>query len=370
MDDSAYYEVAKSLEKNPFGVPKKDGDISEAFIGFLRLIYTLEEAGVVRYLDVYPFFKTAQQVANESDRDVEEVKAVLDGAHAKYALMGLGEHDQHALPTIFYIFNYHNRYPQVKPGDLEAANFYQEFFIKEGFYKRYEISDKGTPVFRTIPTNRSIEVNQKVLTSEEAYDRIEGLVTDYIALVPCPCRTRTEKMGIRECRDKFPIGACVIPGDNGRKFVNLGMGRKVTKDQAKKYMDEMQDFGLVINSDNALSPDPIVLCLCCGCCCSQLRGRTKWDNPKAVLASNFIPRAGSDCLMCGTCVDRCFMEALSLDEKASRSVVDPEKCIGCGVCTLACPQETLKLHRFERTKPFNTVLELGITLFTENREDV
>jgi len=71
VNHSIYYEVAKSLEKNPFGVPKKDGDISEAFIGFLGLIYTLEEAGVVRYLDVYPFFKTAQQVANESDRDVD-----------------------------------------------------------------------------------------------------------------------------------------------------------------------------------------------------------------------------------------------------------------------------------------------------------
>jgi NAD-dependent dihydropyrimidine dehydrogenase PreA subunit len=369
MGDSVYYQVAKSLEKNPFGVPKKDSNISKAFIDFLKLIYTSEEARIVQYLDVYPFFKTAQQVADESDRDIEEIKAVLDGAHAKYSLMGLREHDQHALPTIFYIFNYHNRYPEIKPGDLKAANLYQEFFIKEGFYKRFETSDKGTPVFRTIPVGRSIELNQKVLTSEEAHDRINGLNTDNIALVPCPCRTRTEKMGIRECKDKFPIGACIIPGDNGRKFVNLGMGKKVTKDQAKKYMDEMQDFGLVINSDNALSLDPIVICLCCGCCCSQMRGRTKWDNPKAILASNFIPRASDDCLMCGTCIDRCFMQALSLDDEAGRSVVDTEKCIGCGVCALACPQEALKLHRFERTKPFETLIDLGIALYTENSDE-
>ena len=368
MKNSVYYELAKVIEKNPFGIPKVEGEISKAFIDFLKLIYTEEEARIVRYLEPYPFFKTAQQVADESGRNIEEVKAILDGAHVKYALMGLGEKDQHALPTIFYIFNYHQRYPETKAVDLEAARLYQEFFIKEGFYKRYETTDAGTPVFRTIPVKQSIEANQKVLTSEEAHDRIDGLETDFIALVPCPCRTRTEKLGIRECKDKFPIGACIVPGDNGRKFVSLGMGKKATKDQAKKYLDEMQDFGLVIGSDNALFPDPIVICLCCGCCCGQLRGRTKWDNTRAMLASNFIPKAGEDCTMCRTCIDRCFMDALSLDDGAERSVVDPDKCIGCGVCTLGCPQGTLKLYRFERTKPFETVMHLGVAMFTENKK--
>jgi len=100
-----------------------------------------------------------------------------------------------------------------------------------------------------------------------------------------------------------------------------------------------------------------------------MRGRTKWDNPQAILASNFIPRASDDCIMCGTCVDRCFMGARSLDDEAARSVVDPDKCIGCGICTLTCPQGALKLHRFERTKPFDNVMELGIALYTENSED-
>jgi NAD-dependent dihydropyrimidine dehydrogenase PreA subunit len=177
-----------------------------------------------------------------------------------------------------------------------------------------------------------------------------------------------EKLETRECKDTFPIGACVIPGDNGRKFVDLGMGKKATKEQAKAYIDEMVNLGLVVNSDNALSPDPIVICLCCGCCCSQMRGRTKWDNPQAILASNFVPKAGDDCVMCGTCVDRCVLEALSIDDAAGKAVVNPDRCIGCGVCTLTCPQETLKLHRLERSEPFATAIELGLALFAENHE--
>jgi len=134
MAASDYHKIAQSLENNPLGIPMVRGEISQAFIDFLKLIYTPEEAAVVKHLNVYPMFKAAQDVTEESGREVEEVKAILDGAHARYALMGLG--DSHALPTIFYIFNYHNRYPEIRPGDLEAARLYKQFFIEEGFYKQ------------------------------------------------------------------------------------------------------------------------------------------------------------------------------------------------------------------------------------------
>jgi Fe-S-cluster-containing dehydrogenase component len=59
---------------------------------------------------------------------------------------------------------------------------------------------------------------------------------------------------------------------------------------------------------------------------------------------------------------------LSLNDDAGMAVVDPEKCVGCGICTFTCHQEALKLHRHERSKPFETVRELIKTVATENRE--
>jgi len=88
----------------------------------------------------------------------------------------------------------------------------------------------------------------------------------------------------------------------------------------------------------------------------------------ALLPSNFIPQAGEDCLSCGMCVDRCFFDALTIDDESERAVVDAEKCIGCGVCTLTCPQETLKLIRLERASPFKTTKEMVKTIAMENRE--
>ena len=134
-----------------------------------------------------------------------------------------------------------------------------------------------------------------------------------------------------------------------------------------RLCDEMVESGLIATAENYLSDPHGIMCLCCGCCCSNVRGRTRWDNPTAVLPSAFVPQASDECVMCETCVDRCFFGALSMDDDAERSVVDPEKCIGCGVCTITCQTEALKLHRFDRlSKPFDTAIELGVTVARDN----
>jgi ferredoxin len=150
-------------------------------------------------------------------------------------------------------------------------------------------------------------------------------------------------------------------------FDTTGLGKRVTKQQAIEYFDEMQALGLVGQTFNASYGD-FIICLCCGCCCSQVRGRTRWDNPDALSPSNFVPMPGEDCIGCGTCTERCFFNAITVDEETGQAKADPDKCIGCGVCTLTCPQETLKLHRYERSTPFETSQKLLETVFHENRE--
>ena len=80
-----------------------------------------------------------------------------------------------------------------------------------------------------------------------------------------------------------------------------------------------------------------------------------------------MPQASDECVLCGTCAERCFLDAISLDEDAGRAVVDPEKCVGCGVCTITCVTEALRLHRFERpTAPFETAIDFAATVAREN----
>jgi ferredoxin len=365
MSDQAYVGIARAVDAGIQGAPKAGGELSPAFIAYLKLVYTPAEAELVQHLTMPAKFKSSAELAAAAGRDPAEVQEILAAALARRCLVGAG--DMFCLPAVPMLLNYHHLYPEVKPDDLEAARLYRQFFIKEGYYRYYEGSEKGTPVMRVIPVEQSIDGEQQVLSAEEAHAVLQNLATDELALVPCPCRTRTEKMGDRECRDRNPVGSCIFIGMPAALFKANGLGRAVTKAEAIRYFDQMQELGLVATTENYLSPDPTIICLCCECCCSQVRGRTRWDNPDALLPSNFVPRATEECLMCGTCEDRCFFGALSVDEEAGRVVADPEKCVGCGVCTLACPQDALKLHRYERTQAFPTSRDLYKTIAAENK---
>ena len=365
-DLNAYTRIAQKVEEQePHTAPKApDGSIHEAFIGHLKLVYSPEEAEVVQHLNHLEAFTSTQEVAEASGRSLEDVETILAAVHARSGVVGLC--NMYCLPPIPMLVNIHQFYPEVRDGDVEAAQLYQEYFIKDGFSRHYESSDKGTPMARIIPIDRAIEAKQEVLAAEEAHDYILNHSAEELALVPCPCRTRTEKLNIRECKDEFPVAACIMMGAAALHFEGIGLGKRVTKQQAVKYFDEMQDLGLVGQTFNARAGE-MVICLCCGCCCSQVRGRTKWGNPDALSPSNFVPRPGEDCIRCETCTDRCFFGAITLNEETDEIEVDVEKCIGCGVCTLACTQESLKLHRYERSTTFDTPQKLLETVARENR---
>jgi Fe-S-cluster-containing hydrogenase component 2 len=150
-------------------------------------------------------------------------------------------------------------------------------------------------------------------------------------------------------------------------FESVGLGQNVTADEAKKYLDDMQTRGLVAITDNWARQEHTIICSCCECCCSQVRGRTRWENPHAMAPSNYVPEADENCILCGTCVDRCFFQAICLDAAENRVIVDSTKCMGCGVCTLTCPEGALKLRRVERSTPFPGPGDLYRTVTRENK---
>ena len=368
MNDTAYITIAQKMDEFFSTAPKAADGIHfhEAFIRYLQLVYSPQEAELLEHFKRPGMFVSTREVADASGKNLTYVEQILADVFRRNALLGMG--NSYSLPPIQILVNIHNFYLENKPDDLEAAMLYQEYFIKGGFYKYYESSKKGTPVLRTIPIGQAIDAGQKVLSAEEAHDFLLNFAAEEMALVPCPCRTRTEKMGIRECKDRYPVASCIFLGPVALHFEMLGIGKMVTRQQAVKYFDEMVELGVVGTTDNAISGSTVI-CLCCECCCSNLRGRTRWNNPDSILPSNFVPQAGEDCIGCGICTDRCPLKALTVDEETNRAMVkELDKCIGCGVCTLVCPQETLKLHRYERSKPFETAKELVKTIAIENRE--
>jgi heterodisulfide reductase subunit A-like polyferredoxin len=46
------------------------------------------------------------------------------------------------------------------------------------------------------------------------------------------------------------------------------------------------------------------------------------------------------CTACEACVERCQMDAITVDEAA---LVNLDRCIGCGLCVTDCPTEAITL---------------------------
>ena len=364
MQESPHRKLAKRLDMNMMGVPKRGGDFSPAFMEYLELLYTPEEAEIASFVAVDPDRSTAEEIAEEAGRPIIEVEQILGRMVEKKVLFGFG--GQYVLPVLPVLVNIHQFTEDVDEDTLKASRLYQDFFIKDGFYKFYQSSAKGTLRRRTVPIDQSISGGQQVLSHEVIGAFLNRANMGAMALVPCPCRSRTEKMGTRECKDKYPVASCLVVGLPGMLFVARGEGRQVSREEADKYVEEMRKLGLVILTNNAAEMENGVICFCCGCCCSVTRGLTRWGNPKAFARSNFVAKVSDECEACGTCVDRCFFNAVSLNEETDRAEIDESRCMGCGVCTVTCPTEALRLERLEREPIYAATTELHAKIAIEN----
>ena len=54
----------------------------------------------------------------------------------------------------------------------------------------------------------------------------------------------------------------------------------------------------------------------------------------------------NSCIGCGNCIDRCQMEAISLND-LNLAEIDRELCIGCGNCVYTCSEQAIKLKKKE-----------------------
>ena len=81
----------------------------------------------------------------------------------------------------------------------------------------------------------------------------------------------------------------------------------------------------------------------------MLRSIKSYPHPASLVSSPFLASlAAETCKGCGTCVKRCQMEALSVDNK--KAVLDLNRCIGCGLCVSTCPTLSLSLVRKPKAK--------------------
>ncbi len=139
-----------------------------------------------------------------------------------------------------------------------------------------------------------------------------------------------------------PEEACLVFDAGADLFERNGLGRFIDRREALDILGRADDAGLVLQPGN--SQASMNICCCCGCCCGVLRSIKKYPKPASLVSSPFVAEYSADsCSGCGTCTNRCQMDALRLE--AGKVELIRERCIGCGLCVSTCPTDSLVLVR-------------------------
>jgi len=222
---------------------------------------------------------------------------------------------------------------QVNHLDRELVEMFEEYLPT---YARSGIWEKG-PQLRTIPVRESIPVKNVILP----YEHIDEILAAHhtFAVANCICRQEMSLVG-HDCGK--PLETCLAFDSGADYFVQDGRGRYITREDALAIIHMAEETGLVLQPGNNRTSG--MLCMCCGCCCGVLRSLKMNPYPARMTSSPFYAVLDQDaCSGCGTCLDRCQMEAISQPDGVIE--LNLERCIGCGLCVTTCPNDALALAR-------------------------
>ena len=332
----------------------EEGKPTETWLEFLSLLYPPELAEVAVHLDIIPETISMRKLAKKLGRDKSKLAELLREPSKKFHIIIMGGFVALPDPTFLYDAPVISAYVEQSGQQKDLANLSMKFF-NEGWHENWVMKEgvsrmRVMPVPEFVPSvdldvkqitvNEEVSVDKRIMPPEEIYSWLDKF--DFYALMPCSCRNRMEVLGIRKCKDKYPIRTCIAVGKFG-KMVNVfgdeGI-EPITKEQVMDIVRMGTEKGLIHCTDS--DEEETILCSCCECCCSFQRSLREFDNPRALIKAPYYAVVDSEaCLSCGTCKERCKFYAVEDSEKA---IIDPVKCIGCGLCASTCPEGAISLH--------------------------
>lgn len=323
--ENIYEKLRARLDDLANGYPATESKVE---IRILKRLFTEEEADL--YLQLSPFLEKPQDVAKRLNREVAELGPILERMAQKGHLFRKRNGDQvrySAVPYVVGIFEH-----QLGRMDEGFARDHEEYY-ETAFGQT--IQSFKTPILRTIPINRQLVADYPVAPFEDVLQIIES--QKKIAVAPCVCRT-TKKLVGEEC-DK-PVENCFSFGSHAEYYVENGMGRFITIDEAKEIVRKNEEAGLVMQPFNSQKIGG--MCSCCGDCCGVLRSLKMHPSPAKLVQSNYFARVDDEeCTGCETCLERCQMDAIDVVDGIA--AVKLERCIGCGLCVTTCPVDAIEL---------------------------
>jgi formate hydrogenlyase subunit 6/NADH:ubiquinone oxidoreductase subunit I len=333
--DREYRLLQQALDRQVTGAPD-----SAVFGQILRLLYSPEEAALVRRVPIIP--TPLDKLAARLDLPPDELDARLTRLAERGLILDLTNHGRRyfALPPVvigFFEFVFMRVRDDVPLAEL-AALFDAYMREPDGAFAR--------SVFRgRTQLGRSL-VHEDALPDEPSvevldWERATALIRDARAVAVSLCACRHKATHLDHACDR-PLRSCLSLNGGAEMLTRTGNAEAISHDEALDILAECRAAGLAQTADN-VQHNVSFICNCCGCCCGMMQAIRDFDLTGAIVTSNWLMSVDlAQCNGCGKCVAACPVDAIELAERREGrrrvrwAVVDSERCLGCGTCSGAC----------------------------------
>ena len=358
MSEEVYRQLRETMARRGGAM-----DIPE-FYEMARTLFSPAEAEIQNAMPAGRF--TPDMIAKETGKDEAEVTDILEAMADKGLCMSFvrdGVRYYVGSPLMPGIFEYQFMRGTKTDRDYEIAraiNTYRKAAARATTVPPRVIY----PGTRVIPVDKKIKAESAVQTYDQVLAYIES--AEPIAVSTCYCRHEALLVDENDVCG-MPMEVCMQFRTTAEYLIERGMGRRVSKEEATDILRQAEEAGLVHVAMNTQRID--FICNCCSCHCAIFQGILRQPKPAEAMLHGFVPSFDAGlCTVCGTCVDRCPTDALTLGT-GDVPEWDEDRCIGCGVCASGCQEESITL--VERvgdfTPPANRVA-LGETMMKKRSE--
>ena len=335
-----YHTLQKHVEGLPAGFSSTDSEIG---VRLLRHLFTPEEAMIATQLSTKPEpIKNIFMGVKESGMSREKLQQILDQmAHKGTVIVSQqGYKEKHYSNAGLDVNGIY--YFQVNRLTEDLINDYRQYL--DGAYAAKAKGGQESIVFplRTVP---KFNTEKSPVNDYDNTSRMIENALGPIAVANCVCRQSKDLLG-EICDVTHLRETCLMIGPNrAKQYIDNGIGRSITKEEALDVLKKAQEAGLVIQPANSQPPD--VIHCCCGDCCLFLKSLKQLPRPADLYVTNYTIEINPElCLCCGACVRACPMGAMALVNRVP--AVNPDRCIGCGNCISACGADVFQLQKKEK----------------------
>ncbi|HSW58970.1 MAG TPA: 4Fe-4S binding protein [Dehalococcoidales bacterium] len=347
-DELVYRRLQQHLDDSPEGF---HATRSGADIRILKRLFTPDEAQIAVHLShMKPLSaRSIQRRLQKSQIDfpLSQIRKALMNMVSKGTILAVWEgyrevHYQNAGVSAGGIYDF-----QVNRLSPELIADFDEYHM-ESFTRPSVPNVRRLLPLRTVPVEKSIPVPLKRAVS--TYDDLRQIIQAApgpLAVANCICR-QTQDLKGHPCRYTALRESCLQIGtDHARQYVEMGIARYISKEEALEILARAQQDGLIIQPENSKKPEAI--CCCCGDCCALLTAISRSPRPALAYSTNYYVDVDlKKCDLCGTCVQRCQIKARLIND--NKSSVDLDRCIGCGNCVTTCRTKATRLIQKKQTE--------------------